>query len=133
MGGIVYFSSATGNTHRFVMALRHDAVRVPVRKSDALPFRRTPFVLVCPTYADGDGNGAVPKRVIALLNDETTRSNLRGVIAAGNRNFGETFAMAGDIIAAKCSVPVLYRFELAGTAEDVARVNQGLDTFWTDK
>jgi len=39
--------------------------------------------------------------------------------------------MAGDIIAAKCQVPHLYRFELMGTPEDVQRVNQGLEKFWT--
>jgi protein involved in ribonucleotide reduction len=39
--------------------------------------------------------------------------------------------MAGDIIAAKCKVPHLYRFELMGTPEDVTRVQKGLEEFWT--
>jgi len=37
---------------------------------------------------------------------------LRGVIASGNRNFGEAYGRAGDVIARKCGVPWLYRFEL---------------------
>jgi protein involved in ribonucleotide reduction len=55
---------------------------------------------------------------------------LRGVIGAGNRNFGATFALSGDVIAAKCNVPVLYRFEMAGTETDIARIRVGLDKLW---
>jgi protein involved in ribonucleotide reduction len=90
-------------------------------------------VLACPTFADGQGRGAVPKQVIALLNDPAARALLRGVIAGGNRNFGDTFAMAGDVIAAKCKIPVLYRFELAGTDTDIAHVRAGLEKFWGTK
>lgn len=37
------------------------------------------------------------------------------MIAAGNRNFGDGWGRAGDVIAQKCAVPYLYRFELMGT------------------
>ena len=55
---------------------------------------------------------------------------VRGVIGAGNTNFGRAYGLAADVIAAKCQVPVLYRFELFGTPEDVQNVNKGLDQFW---
>jgi protein involved in ribonucleotide reduction len=92
-------------------------------------------VLISPTYC-GDGGpgivkGAVPKQVIRFLNDAENRSNIRGVIAAGNSNFGETYGLAGDVISQKCRVPYLYRFELLGTAEDVANVKNGMGRFWT--
>jgi ribonucleoside-diphosphate reductase protein NrdI len=90
-----------------------------------------PFVLVVPTYGGTGGEGSVPKQVIRFLNNPQNRKLLRGVIGAGNTNFGDNYCMAADIIAAKCQVPHLYRFELMGTPEDVTRVNQGLDTFWT--
>lgn len=126
MGGLVYWSSASGNTARFVARLGGRVCRIG---DDAPPCG--PYVLVTPTYADGAGRGAVPKPVIRFLNDPANRALIRGVIAGGNRNFGEFFARAGDVIAGKCGVPLLYRFELAGTAEDVARVRSGLDRFWT--
>lgn len=130
MGGLVYFSSRSGNTARFVQALGLRAARIPRRdEEEALP-ACAPFVLVCPTYADGEGRGAVPKPVIRFLNDPDRRAGLRGVIAGGNRNFGATFALAGEVIARKCAVPLLYRFELAGTETDIARVRAGLDQFW---
>ena len=132
MGGLVYFSSASENTRRFAEKLGLPARRLPVRAGDPLPTLDRPFVLICPTYSDGQGRGAVPKQVIRLLNDPSPRALLRGVIAGGNRNFGATFALAGDVIARKCNVPVLYRFELAGTDTDIARVRAGLATFWRE-
>jgi protein involved in ribonucleotide reduction len=130
MGGLVYYSSATGNTARLVAALGIDAMRIPIRPSDPMPSPARPFVLVCPTFADGAGRGAVPKQVIRFLNEPSRRALLRGVIGAGNRNFGATFALSGDVIAKKCNVPVLTRFELAGTDLDIARIRDGLDKFW---
>ncbi len=126
---IVYFSSRSGNTARFVGSLGLPALRIPI-SDGSMPCPAGPFVLICPTYADGDGRGAVPKQVIRFLNDPDRRALLRGVIAGGNRNFGPTFALAGEVISKKCNVPVLYRFELAGTDNDCARVRAGLDTFW---
>lgn len=69
--------------------------------------------------------------MIRFLNEEQNRKLIRGVIAAGNTNFGEGYAIAGNIISAKCNVPFLYRFELLGTAEDVENVTLGLERFWT--
>ena len=93
-----------------------------------------PYVLITPTYGGGEGRGvergAVPKQVIRFLNDERNRNNLRGVISAGNTNFGESFCLAGDIISRKCHVPHLYRLEVFGTPEDVDRVSDGLERMW---
>ncbi|SFQ67652.1 protein involved in ribonucleotide reduction [Roseivivax halotolerans] len=130
MGGLVYFSSGSGNTARFVERLGLPATRLPLKGNADVPELAEPFVLICPTYADGAGRSAVAKPVIRFLNVEANRSLLCGVIASGNRNFGQTFAMAGQVIARKCNVPLLYRFELAGTETDIARVHDGLQTFW---
>lgn len=127
--GIVFYSSASGNTARFVAALGLFARRIPIRPADPMPPVDAPFVLICPTYADGQGRGAVPKQVIRFLNDPVRRAGLRGVIGAGNRNFGATYALAARVIADKCSVPVLWRFELAGTDTDIQQVRTGLKHF----
>ncbi len=131
MGRLVYFSSTSENTRRFVEKLGYDAIRLPVDASAPVPLVSEPFVLVTPTYGGGTAKGAVPKPVIRFLNEEQNRKLIRGVIAAGNTNFGEGYAIAGNIISAKCNVPFLYRFELLGTAEDVGNVTLGLERFWT--
>jgi protein involved in ribonucleotide reduction len=128
---LVYFSSVSGNTHRFIEKLGRPALRIPLLPKDEPLLVDEPFVLVVPTYGGGPETRAVPKQVIRFLNEENNRKHLRGVIAAGNTNFGETYGLAGDIIARKCEVPYLYRFELFGTPDDVQAVHDGLEHFWT--
>ena len=131
---LVYFSSVSGNTARFIEKLGARAVRIPLHSTDPALTVQEPFILVTPTYGGGQGRGeekgAVPKQVIRFLNDEHNRSLIRGVISAGNTNFGEHFCIAGDIISRKCNVPHLYRLEVFGTPEDVERVNAGLERWW---
>ena len=130
MAKLVYFSSATNNTERFVKKLGMPACRIPLRPKEG-PLRvDEEYVLVVPTYGGGNAKGAVPKQVIKFLNDPHNRSLCRGVIASGNTNFGQAYCLAGDIIASKLGVPFLYRYELLGTPTDVARVKEGLEDFW---
>ena len=136
---LVYFSSVSENTHRFVQKLGVPATRIPLHGRIQVD---EPYVLVLPTYgggrrnpniADIEAGGYVPKQVIAFLNNEHNRALLRGVIAAGNTNFGAEFGYAGNVVARKCGVPYLYRFELMGTDEDVHAVRVGLVDFWKDE
>ncbi|GEE03702.1 protein NrdI [Gordonia spumicola] len=137
---IVYFSSVSENTHRFVEKLGGRSERIPLLDRTGEFRVHEPYVLILPTYGGGKisqagkvtahaGGGYVPKQVIRFLNVEHNRSLIRGVIAAGNTNFGAEFAMAGEIVAAKCKVPYLYRFELMGTVEDVSACRVGLSEF----
>jgi len=130
VSSLVYFSSISENTHRFVQRLGIPAQRIPVRPTDAPLEVDEPYVLIVPTYGGGNEGGAVPRQVVKFLNNVTNRSLIRGVIAAGNTNFGTAYCLAGPIIAAKCAVPYLYGFEILGTPEDVIRVRDGLDLWW---
>ncbi|OON38963.1 ribonucleotide reductase assembly protein NrdI [Izhakiella australiensis] len=129
MHPLVYFSSQSGNTQRFIERLGLPAARIPLAGDQQLQVDH-PFILVVPSYGGGTVKGAVPKQVIQFLNDEHNRTRLRGVIAAGNRNFGAAFGLAGDIIARKCQVPWLYRFELMGSETDLVNIHRGVKTFW---
>nr|WP_113865859.1 class Ib ribonucleoside-diphosphate reductase assembly flavoprotein NrdI [Brenneria salicis]NMN90783.1 protein involved in ribonucleotide reduction [Brenneria salicis ATCC 15712 = DSM 30166]RBP63504.1 protein involved in ribonucleotide reduction [Brenneria salicis ATCC 15712 = DSM 30166]RLM30933.1 ribonucleotide reductase assembly protein NrdI [Brenneria salicis ATCC 15712 = DSM 30166] len=130
MNPLVYFSSQSENTHRFISRVGLPALRIPI--ATGLPTLKVeqPYILVVPSYGGGSSKGAVPRQVIHFLNERQNRDYLRGVIAAGNMNFGAAYCLSGDIIAQKCQVPYLYRFELLGTAEDVANVRKGVTEFW---
>ncbi|MFU9936860.1 class Ib ribonucleoside-diphosphate reductase assembly flavoprotein NrdI [Fannyhessea vaginae] len=131
---IVYFSSTSENTHRFVQKLTCVSHRIPLNLQEHMVVD-SEYILICPTYSGGgkntrghvDTRGAVPKQVIHFLNDEHNRKLCRTVIGTGNTNFGDSFALAGPIIAAKVGVPLAYQFELSGTQEDVARVQMLID------
>lgn len=129
MTTLVYFSSLSENTHRFITRLDLPARRIPLDSAQRLQVDE-PYILIVPSYGGGTAQGAVPKQVIQFLNDSNNRQLIRGVIAAGNRNFGEAFCLAGDIISRKCQVPYLYRFELMGTSDDIANVYHGVTQFW---
>lgn len=127
---LVYFSSSSENTHRFIAKLGLPALRIPLA-GRRTPLRMTaPYILLVPSYGGGGIVGSVPRQVIHFLNDVQNRSLIRGVIAAGNSNFGSAYGLAGSIIAKKCQVPYLYRFELLGTPEDVENVRRGVTQFW---
>lgn len=119
---LIYFSGASEMTHRFVQKLDVDAKRIPLRRTDPEVHAERPFILLTPTYGDGNGPKAVPKQVIQFLNVESNRILMRGVVASGNTNFGSGYALAGRIIARKCEVPFLGSFELMGMPDDVQMV-----------
>ena len=128
---VVYYSSATENTRRFVDKLGLPSARIPLRKSEEPLIVDEPYVLVCPTYGGGasishQNSRPVPPQVIRFLNNDHNRSLIRAVISGGNSNFGADFGKAGDVIAAKCKVPYVYRFELLGSDEDVRLCREGL-------
>ena len=129
---VVYFSSATRNTERFVEKLDLPSKRIPLHKTEPPLVVDEPYVLICPTYGGGASiSGAtntkpVPPQVIRFLNNPHNRNLIRAVIASGNSNFGVDFGKAGDLIAAKCHVPYVYRFELMGLPEDAQAVRAGL-------
>lgn len=120
---IVFFSNVTGNTARFVEKINHDGEKVRIPIKDSFDFSpNKPYILVTPTYGDPYGRGMVPHQVKKFLKEES--KFLAGVISAGNINFGKEYGLAGDLIAHKYSVPLLYKFELAGTENDVTNVEK---------
>jgi protein involved in ribonucleotide reduction len=134
---LVYFSSVSENTHRFVQKLGVPAIRIPLHERIEID---RPYVLLLPTYGRGrgdsphlDAKGYVPKQVIAFLNNPHNRSLIRAVIGAGNTQFGAEYCFAARLVSHKCEVPFLYRFELMGTAEDVEAVRAELANFWEDE
>lgn len=127
---LVYFSSLSLNTYRFVEKVGMKSARIPLSPKAPELKVQEPYILVCPTYAGNEGEGAVPKQVIRFLNDKNNRQLIRGVMASGSRNFGEYYGYAGTVISKKCSVPFLYTFELMGTPEDVVNVQNGVNKLW---
>lgn len=121
---IVYFSSVSENTKRFVEKLQLPSQRIPLRETDGSLTVSDEFVLVLPTYGGGREKATVPKQVIKFLNLEENRSKMVGVVGTGNTNFFEHYCRAADIVSVKCGVPVLGRVELMGTPEDVEEIKE---------
>ena len=119
---IVFFSSPTENTKRFVDKLGSPATRIPLHGD--VPRMNIPYVLITPSY--GTGINDVPPRVKRFLNDPDNQYYLAGVIGSGNMNFGHLYGIAARKIAEKFNVRLLYLFELQGNEIDIENVKKGL-------
>lgn len=124
---IVYFSNVSENTKRFVEKLGIRSFRIPLYPTDEALQVSEPFVLISPTYGLGDDETSVPKQVIRFLNDPVNRKNLKAVIGAGNTNFGDKYCRASEVISRKTGAPLIYKFELLGTPDDVATVKEKME------
>lgn len=105
---LIVYDSMTGNVKRFIQRLNMPAVQI----HDELLLDKE-YVLV--TYTTGFGK--VPERVAKFL--ERNYDRLKGVAASGNRNWGDKFGASADRIAEAYKVPVLSKFEMAGTNKDI--------------
>lgn len=121
---LVYFSNVSENTHRFITRLTHEAdqanqpissTRLPIQGEQ--PVITEDYILIAPSYGT-DKNGHVPPQVKKFLANADSRHHCVGVIGAGNINFGDEFAVSGDVLAHKLQVPLLYKFELSGFHKD---------------
>ncbi len=77
-----------------------------------------PFIHI--TYTIGFGE--VPKLTQEFIHNN--KELLRGISSSGNKNWGNNFGLAADKIASQYNVPILLKFELAGTDSDVAKFLQ---------
>lgn len=102
------YDSFTGNVERFVKKLNVKAIKV----TSNLTLSR-PSILI--TYTTGFGE--VPKSTIVFL--DKNKNYIIGIAVSGNRNWGNNFARAADIISEKYNIPIIHKFELSGTPEDV--------------
>ncbi|BAS09332.1 protein NrdI [Arthrobacter sp. Hiyo4] len=127
---LIYFSSTSENTSRFVAKLGCELARIPLHAKDAPLLATRPYVLVVPTYG-APGRGLRAQAGDPLSERPAEQATDPWGYRCRQHKLRDNYCMAADIIAAKCNVPRLYRFELMGTPEDVARVHNGLDTFWT--
>lgn len=106
---LIVYASKTGNVKRFIAKTGLDAVHVK-----DCPVVDEPFVLV--TYTTGFG--LVPAEVSSFLSNN--HKYLVAVAASGNVNWGDDmYAKSADTISLLYGVPVLMKFELSGTSDDV--------------
>lgn len=104
----VYYDSMTGNVKRFIQKLN-----LPCEQIQEDKIATEDYILI--TYTTGFGN--VPERVEHFL--QQNYEHLQAVASSGNRNWGDMFGASGDKISKLYNVPLLHKFELAGTSKDV--------------
>lgn len=133
---LLYYSRPGSEmTHNLAQKLSSDfeVLRIPSNIKEAGELSVTePFVLITPTYENTGAHGRVtsyvPKQVEAFL--AHNQSPMLGVVGCGNRNYLDDFAKAGNDVADRFGVPLLYKVEYAGTEEDIQILKRGLKLLW---
>lgn len=114
---LIVYASRTGMVRNFVNKTEFDKVFIdsPAQVVDK------PFILV--TYTDKFGE--VPDVVSEFL--EHNKHNLLGVASSGRKIWGkDLFARSGDKISEKYNVPLILKFEMSGTKNDVQNFSEGV-------
>ncbi len=111
---LVYFSK-TGNIKRFMNNLNQNYFK-QIYGDETIQVNDD--IILC-TYTAGLGE--VPKEVEQFCQNH--KSKVKYVLASGNQNFGDYFALSGDLIADKYNAKLLYKFELSGTKQDIDHIS----------
>ena len=94
MFDVVYFSSVSENTKRFVEKLGIPSYRIPLQLSEASAYTHDrDAVLITPTYGGGNDSSTVPKQVIKFLNNPENRKRIKAVIAGAIQISARTSAV----------------------------------------
>ena len=72
------------------------------------------YILITPTFGFGEVPAAVSKFLVENY------MYLKGVVGSGNKNWGERFANASEIISKEYDVPLLMKIELHGSKKDIS-------------
>ncbi|WZK93608.1 protein NrdI [Bacillus phage BvP] len=111
---LITYESKTGNVRRFIHKVEK-VYSVSTEEITESTQVNEPFVHV--TYTTGFGQ--VPESTLKFI--ENNKDNLIGVAASGNRNWGDSYGLAGDKLSQAYSVPLLHKFEMSGTAADLEK------------
>lgn len=122
----IFYDSNTGNVKRFTEAIEKyiaeepeldskHFVFVPVGELTEADLYRTPYALITRTTKFGQ----VPDTTSDFLN-RINQGFLRVVASSGNRNWGQNYGKAADLIKANSRfIEHSMKFELSGLKEDV--------------
>ncbi len=108
---LVYFSK-TGQTERFIKKVK-EHIEIPTMRIEEDTILSNKYILLTPTYFFGQ----VPDEVSHFLNINSEK--MIAVMSSGNRNWGGDFAKSGELISQAFNVPLIGKYELSGTEQDV--------------
>lgn len=108
----IYYDSKTGNVGRFVRRIE-EITGWATQKTDVESEITERGHLITFTTRFGE----IPESTRIFM--ERSHQWIDSVSSSGNRNWGRNFGAAGDLISKEFGIPLLLKFELSGTNEDV--------------
>lgn len=132
----IVYDSQTGNVERFIKKLRAKNSKLFCIPTEDYHIGLGEYHLITHTTKIGK----IPPKTLDLLYNGDIQStknfvNLLSVSSSGNKNWGNNFAKAADSIQytsflfKKEGVPILLKFELSGTDDDVDTYLEKLENY----
>lgn len=116
----IYYDSRTGNVERFIQKVKTATGWDFHKIQDGEAVFETGHLVTFTTRF-----GEIPETTKRFL--EQAAPYLVSVSSSGNRNWGRNFALAADTIASEYGIPILLKFELSGTPDDVQQFIQFIE------
>src|SRR5690606_29371320 len=108
----IYYDSKTGNVERFVQKITSLINWKAVKIQPDMKITHPGHLITFTTRF-----GEVPETTLSFM--QQAGALVRSVSSSGNRNWGRNFAVAGNKLSERYELPLLLKFELSGTMEDV--------------
>lgn len=132
-GIVIAYDSRTGNVERFIKKVKkeledkssHDFKWIFYKIEEDLILEED-FHFI--TYTTNFGE--VPLKTKIFLNNNSEK--MQSVSSSGNMNWGPMYGKAANKISSDYSVPILIKFELSGTREDVKKIIEGFEGYYGD-
>lgn len=109
---VIYYDSRTGNVQRFIDKVKTETGWEFHKIQENQPAYERGHLITFTTRF-----GEIPESTKQFLTESA--SLIDTVSSSGNRNWGRNFGVAADQISSQLRIPLLLKFELSGTAEDV--------------
>lgn len=132
---LIVYDSKTGNVKRFIKKLEEKDPKLFCIPVEEYHDELGPYHLITHTTKQGE----VPEKTCELLyygmDSEENFVNLLSVSSSGNKNWGPNYAKAADVIENTSwlyhnpGIPILLKFELSGTDNDVETYLNKLKTY----
>ena len=130
---LIAYDSRTGNVDRFIKKMKKE---VEDRNNDRFKWKfykieedltiDEDFHFI--TYTTNFGEVPIKTKIFVGKNYEKMQS----VSSSGNMNWGTMYARAANRIRKDYDIPILMKFELSGTRDDVEKIIGGLERYYGD-
>lgn len=120
----IVYDSLTGRGKKFSSQLGYESI--DILDFDDIEDQTGPFILV----TRSQDFGKIPEDVIYLMDEFS--DEFVGVIAAGNKNWGDNYGAAGDKVEQIYGVPLITKFEGSGFKVDIAIAKKWIED-WNNK
>lgn len=130
---VIAYDSRTGNVDRFIKKIKKE---LEDRKTSDFKwiFYKIEEDLILEeefhfiTYTTNFGEVPLKTKIFLGKNHE----NMQSVSSSGNMNWGPMYGKAANKISGEFGVPILVKFELSGTRENIEKIIGGLEGYYGD-